>query len=48
MVEIRHLSMTLKNPETAAKALAEMTGGAAEPFASKNMSEAWVCILGQI
>lgn len=44
MVEIRHLSITVKNPETAAKALAEMTCGAAEPFISKNMTGAWVCI----
>lgn len=44
MVEIRHLSVTARNPEKAAKALAEMTGGQAQPFISKNMPGAWVCI----
>ncbi len=44
MVEIRHLSVTVKDPERAAKALAEMSGGNAEPFISKNMPGAWVCI----
>ena len=34
MVEIRHLSVTARNPEKAAKALAEMTGGQAQPFIS--------------
>ena len=44
MVEIKHLSITVKNPETAAKALAEMTGGKPHEFRTKNMVGAWVCI----
>jgi hypothetical protein len=44
MVEIKHLSISVKQPESAAKALAEMTGGKAEPFISRNMPGAWVCI----
>ena len=44
MVEIRHLSLTVKNPEIAAKALSEMSGGTAEKFNSKNMPGAWVCL----
>ncbi|WP_413291350.1 hypothetical protein [Bdellovibrio sp. HCB337] len=44
MVEIKHLSVSVKQPEQAAKALAEMTGGKAERFISRNMPGAWVCI----
>jgi hypothetical protein len=41
MVFINHLSLTSKDPERAAKALAEMTNGSAKPFISKNMPGAW-------
>lgn len=44
MVEIKHLSVSVHDPENAAKALAEMTSGNAKPFLSRNMSGAWVCI----
>lgn len=44
MIEIMHLSLTVKNPEQAAKALAEMTAGHAKPFLSKNMPGGWLCI----
>ena len=44
MVQIRHLSVTTQNPEKAAKALAEMTGGKAQPFSTRTMIGAWVCI----
>jgi hypothetical protein len=44
MVEIKHLSISVKEPEKAAKALADMTGGKAEAFISRNMPGAWVCI----
>jgi hypothetical protein len=44
MVVIKHLSVSVNNPENVAKALAEMTGGHAEEFTSKNMSGAWVCM----
>lgn len=43
-LEIRHLSVSVKHPELAAKALAEITGGEAETFSSRNMTGAWVCI----
>jgi len=44
MVEIKHLSVSVNNPEKAAKALAEVTSGNAEAFISRNMPGAWVCI----
>lgn len=44
MIEIKHLSVSVENPEQAAKALAEMTDGNAQPFSSRNMSGAWVCM----
>lgn len=44
MVEIKHLSVSVQNPEHAAKALAEMTSATAKPFISRNMPGAWVCI----
>ena len=43
-MEIRHLSVTSKAPERSAKILAEMTKGKSEPFRSKNMQGAWVCL----
>ena len=44
MVEIKHLSVSVKDPAKAAKALAEMTQGKAEEFISGNMPGARVCI----
>lgn len=44
MVKITHLSLTVKNPEIAARALAEMTNGTPKPFISKNMPGAWLCV----
>lgn len=47
MVEIKHVSVSVNNPELAAKALAEMTKGRAKTFSSGssgNMLGAWVCI----
>ena len=44
MVTIKHLSVSVNKPETAAKALAEMTAGKAEPFMSRNMPGAWLCV----
>ena len=44
MVQIKHLSVSVNDPEKAAKSLAEMTSGKAQPFISKNMPGAWVCI----
>ena len=43
-MKIRHLSVTVKNPERSATILAEMTGGSAEVFPSQKMQGAWVCI----
>ncbi len=44
MVRINHLSVSVKDPERAAKALAEMTSGLAKTFSSPHMQGAWVCI----
>ncbi len=44
MVTIKHLSVSVSKPEVAAKALAEMTSGKAEPFISRNMPGAWLCV----
>lgn len=44
MLHINHLSLTVKNPEVAARALAEMTNGTPRPFESKNMPGAWLCV----
>lgn len=44
MVAIKHLSVSVKNPEQAARALAEMTQGNAQTFTSRNMTGAWVCM----
>jgi hypothetical protein len=44
MVEIKHLSVSVHNPEKAAKVLAEMTGGQAQAFSTRNMFGAWVCM----
>lgn len=44
MIEIKHLSVSSREPEKAAKALAEMTDGRAVAFTSSNMQGAWVCI----
>jgi hypothetical protein len=37
MIHINQLSLTVKNPEIAARALAEMTNGTPKTFESKNM-----------
>lgn len=44
MVAIQHLSVSVKNPERAARALAEMTQGNAQAFTTRNMTGAWVCL----
>jgi hypothetical protein len=44
MVEIKHLSVSVREPERAARALAEMTSAKALPFPSKNMPGAWFCV----
>lgn len=44
MVEIKHLSVSVQDPEKVATALAAMTGGRAQPFLSRNMPGAWVCL----
>ena len=43
-MKIRHLSLTALHPQTAAKQLAELTGGIAERFPSKTMRGAWLCV----
>ena len=43
-MKIKHLSITVRNPERVAKILAELTAGKAERFLSKTMTEAWICI----
>ena len=42
-MKIKHLSVVVKNPERAAKVVAELSHGRAEQFISKNMHGAWVC-----
>lgn len=44
MVQIKHLSVSVNNPERAAKILAEITSGEAQSFTSRSMTGAWVCM----
>ena len=44
MVQIKHLSVSVEDPESAAKTIAEMTGGVAKTFSSTHMTGAWVCM----
>lgn len=43
-MKIKHLSLTAQNPQTTAERLAELSGGVAEPFPSKTMDGAWLCV----
>lgn len=45
-MKIKHLSVVVKNPERAAKVVAELANGKAEQFFSKYMQGAWVCMWG--
>lgn len=44
MVEIKHLSLAVKNPKRVARLLAEMTAGKAQPFSSGTAMKAWICL----
>ncbi|HEY9839652.1 MAG: hypothetical protein ACAI44_05625 [Candidatus Sericytochromatia bacterium] len=42
--EIRHLSLTVLEPESCAVRLAALTGGEARPFKARHVAGAWICL----